>query len=1436
MLNSKWKEIQCNCVLRVLLILGGLLFFACSVKTPQERPTYNENGSFYVSKITSNGISTINEKTYGFPITRIYNIEICFKDHGTKKEIIRNTFEISNGKESKILKTNENGCLVYDDRVDFNYLTYDSNYVHLKRTVTSKGAQRGYQDINYAVNPWRRSKAEETFYDLDKGDKPSHMVAFEKVQEYLSGVGARKAQLWVEKVDNLMLSSGRITPDGYMSKLELHISPEIKFLDINGETVFYKINKGLFIVRPYLINKKSTALILEDKKVISLSDEKSLDEPVEMIDQKIKLERELNIPLLPTRGEVEVGLIVSPSDDLKYLKEKLKPFHGVYYLGPVDQMAGRKNGSLSAVSTSKFSLFKKDGYDFSLEKYTDDLEGKYVREVFTGYRNHENKIENAQKAGAKIDDKDMLPFKTDSDWAINRYIVTINTPKFQSYGKISLPTLEVNYNSSVCIKDPFNGYKPLRNQDFKIHTAYQDESGNRSLLVRTTGEDGCFSWPDRLVFKAYDKEHYHIQYFILENKELSFTERHGIAINPWDFGFTFGSALVERKDLLEGGQDLDKKPPSTVFMPHFSYRNLGFDYIIDEQLNLTLRKHLIVRIDPDYMAYHAMTRVKPIWPLYPGRYLLKLVLMRNFYEDPFHAGEYISHVTKFVEVFYGRVITDVTFEIDDIRLMGSRNLLMIEIFPVYEDKLMVDDQGQIVPKDPDLREDKTKKSWDQLIAHDSGLVSKPYIGPVMILNESEAGPVLPGDQKNGLNSLTENNLDKLMRSLSPKKQEQVLKSLNEKLKISKYNKVNSGDVKNINQSRGNNYISPDELSTYIAIAQKELNFPIAEKQVPVRFKYEKSNIKDESGNVLEGLDKTDPRLVNGELEIADESDNLTQNSEVYLFGQYEQADADHFINSLYDYEASMKKLFLNLNSGFGYDENGEKIYKTVNADELELDTAAEDHFGLQEELIPIKYYDERSKKEMTGYAPPRFDITTTRMIERGEKLVEAKKARALEASKLTHFLAQNNLNYIDLSGSEIMESFLNIDDFLSRLSNPLWHKKDHARFAQYLKGNFHTFPDEQNLILNKSTNKNHLSLQPSFSKRELGKFVLTGEMTEEFVKKLCQYWFYDYARNLYPVDVFEKMSSNAPMYISDIAHEILPQSHYEAASACMSFAREYWNVFVIERKIRAHSLQSFEHQKGLSVNMSVSSGVQWGYGQSTTSSRSTGVDISTGLDKLLPISLPFNMGANTSLSLSRSKSYSNGTDEGTGNSVNLVVQRNEFNLVFDKYEHCVSIKLNPAGFNLNPDSKVFMKKGGVEIYWNNELSVELKSDFLNRGFFICTGEVVEEEIKVPENYYYITQHFNVGHSFDMPSIKNRWFDVAIRGEQTLTAFSSLLYTEQYGAAKNRTIQTPIGRINDPLFALLPIYSKLPTSFYGIYSLPVDPRTFLGFEWKLDDLK
>ena len=272
MLNSKWKEIQCNCVLRGLLILGGLLFFACSVKTPQERPTYNENGSFYVSKITSNGISTINEKTYGFPITRIYNIEICFKDHGTKKEIIRNSFEISNGKDSKVLKTNESGCLVYADRIDFNYLTYDSNYIHLKRKIISKGSQRGFQEINYAVNPWRRSKAEEIFFDLDKGDKPSKMIDLEQAPDYLNGVGARKAQLWVDKVDNLTLSSGRITQDGYLSKLELHISPEIKFLDINGETIFHKISKGLFSVKPYLINKRSTALILEDKKIISISD------------------------------------------------------------------------------------------------------------------------------------------------------------------------------------------------------------------------------------------------------------------------------------------------------------------------------------------------------------------------------------------------------------------------------------------------------------------------------------------------------------------------------------------------------------------------------------------------------------------------------------------------------------------------------------------------------------------------------------------------------------------------------------------------------------------------------------------------------------------------------------------------------------------------------------------------------------------------------------------------------------------------------------------------------------------------------------------------------------------------------------------------------------------------------------------------------------
>ena len=195
----------------------------------------------------------------------------------------------------------------------------------------------------------------------------------------------------------------------------------------------------------------------------------------------------------------------------------------------------------------------------------------------------------------------------------------------------------------------------------------------------------------------------------------------------------------------------------------------------------------------------------------------------------------------------------------------------------------------------------------------------------------------------------------------------------------------------------------------------------------------------------------------------------------------------------------------------------------------------------------------------------------------------------------------------------------------------------------------------------------------------------------------------------------------------------------------------------------------------------------------------------------------------------------NGLSSGSNTSINLVVQRNEFTLGFKKYEKCVSIKINPLGFRMNANDETVMYVERGQIGWNEELIPDDKANLLTKGLFICTGEDIDEPTEVRENFYYITQHFNVGHAIDTPSIKNRWFDVALRGKHTFTTFISLLYAEQYYEFNNREVWAPVATEEAPLESLLPIYKNIPTSYYKIYSVPENRRRYEKFDWTMEKI-
>lgn len=1333
----------------VLIFLGlwPLLVFlsGCSVDSPMERPAENDQGPFYVRSFTGELRQTVYDKDHGMPRTRVFDFKICLNDLAMRKQMIDYPFSIEGGKSIVKKKTDKNGCLVWTESIDFNFLA-KSRYVAQKRTIRSLGMHQGFDVVEFALNPWRRSEDEQAIYDLKLTKNVPALVSARSAKETLLARNSKDVSIWIEELDFANVNEGRLTVDGYSSEIELHLSPVLRMKDINGNWKIHPIKRGKFRVRPYIINRRIMKDGVKERQVFSLLEGDAESEISH--NGLLKTVSKINIPLIPTRGDLELGLIVSPINKRKAKGLNIKPFHGVFLYGKIGDLVGNHAGKLKRIVDNPKGKHASGGQTFDLSKYV-DLNASFVSKYFNKFRKGNGKS-----------------FSLPCGWQVNKYFFKKLDIEFQNYSNMVLPKQSVIFHVTSCVKNMFSK-ENLTGYKMTIHQISRNSDGSRKKVFVKTDPDGCFTWTDSIRYTVYDKEHYILEDFYIENEQLNIKERLEIAINPWDFGFTFGRD-ARYTPLLGEQQNTDKKPPSEIWLPGFGYKDLGFDYKIDKYLNLTVQKHLLVRIDPFFKAYHSITRVRPIYPLFPGKYLLRLVLMRNFYEDPYHAGEYISHVEKLVEVFKGRILTTATFDIDNIRLMGSRNVILAEVLTIDESKVIKNEYGQIIPKDRKLRD--KPELWDeQLVSKDSGLVSRPYVGVITLLDKQGSSDFLPMSNKTRINSMNETQAAIIMAS-------------------------NDGSV---NVSEG----AIDRLTQFAN--------PVPETTRAPDQRHGGSHIRSKEGKKLNGFHETDPRA------RVLRTDNAAH-------GVFPLRYAN--VHALGD-KAVQKKLAKILNCGIVINEVGKEkevcldLSSGTNGQKRESD---EKESKSLLELVTFHYHDDRTNTRRIGYLPPKFYIKTSQMISRGTQSEKVKKAEIKDGARLENYLQDNNLMHIDLSNPD------SSNNFLQALANPLRHLNGREGYDKYME-------DRKNFwdnILQFSDDENN-ARDILYSSEKIHNFIDNGEMDEELISTLCDFWYKDLLRNT--------VSSSYPFVLKKgyrrqkVTNIFEPRPNDLLAEHCKKTAKEGPNhAFVTSRKLRVKELKGFSHQKGLSINMSIGNNVQWGYFHNNRKEKLTNFSIGAGANvpgiDLFGLSLGGS--ANKSKVFMRGSELQNALSNSDSTAVNLVVQRNEFVLFPKKFEKCISVKLNPLGLGLYDNEQNVLKIKNKTVLWNKNLSQQDRINLSSRGLFICTGKDVEETIKINEYYYYITQHFNVGHFIDTKNIKNRWFDLALRGQQTFTTFASLLYAQQYKMIKGERNYTPVAREEVPLEALLPVYQNIPNSTYGIYTLPGDANGKEFFDWTL----
>ncbi len=302
----------------------------------------------------------------------------------------------------------------------------------------------------------------------------------------------------------------------------------------------------------------------------------------------------------------------------------------------------------------------------------------------------------------------------------------------------------VRIGITACIKDPLF-LKPVTLRKLNIDTYKKIEqpddyfSNNyKNLLLKsfttkpTDLANGCFGFSDSISFDWYDKERVYIKPYTVTDKTTGTQSVIAAVVDPWNTGWIFAQDIrkVEKSEIY----DIPEHFPETL-IKSINMDAVGVRYFVDNQLKLHLIKKYNVLISPLITRFDSLSSGSfGSSPIKGGFYLLNIALAKKTDQSIIKQNDFINAWQTVVAVKNGSILTQIELSVDDLRLMGTRNRLIVQIKPINEDQIIfMPKQAHLSKINREIHQVKTM-AQTSLLKRDSSLISNTFQGPFIPLN------------------------------------------------------------------------------------------------------------------------------------------------------------------------------------------------------------------------------------------------------------------------------------------------------------------------------------------------------------------------------------------------------------------------------------------------------------------------------------------------------------------------------------------------------------------------------------------------------------------------------------------------------------------------------------------------------------------------------
>ncbi|MGZ3773094.1 MAG: hypothetical protein ACXVCY_03550 [Pseudobdellovibrionaceae bacterium] len=691
---------RCNVFAKIFSTLFTLgLLSGCNLPAPKDKHG-NGSATFTVMPMAdgSKALDTAIQNEFSLPSAKTFNLRVCLKDVAYSRPITDHEFLIEESQQK--VTSDTSGCMTWAEKIDFNFLA-DSQYIRIERHIIGQGLHRGSQTVAFAINPWASRDSLPSVLNPDDGkieklinDKEQGSIA---LKGYTENNKVVERPLWVEEA-RLSIAEQKMTSNGVMLAVDVRANPTVKLAKMNGEPLLYPLTTGKFkgrikLIHVYQENNKDLHRILGETDL--------LDEAME--NSSLAMKYELLLPVLPTRGQVMLALELQPTNG----PQGLKNFEGIYLLGDFDQIKGSNSVKINtAVSQSK---------NFKIADYVNSSTADILPRL-------QNESLNAEEPYHKP-----------------KIEVTELEATGYHIGAEKTSAREIVYSVKACIHNNVDS-KNIKSQIFKVTKFRQSENEPDKTEQIKSDDKACLNWEERFTYNYYECQHYIKGFIQIENSDLGMNDKFEILLNPWPQGKVdfHDMRYLDQTQKRPLNCQSENRPQTQVLLDTgFLYGTNSYGYSIDEFLNLNYTKKIQIKMAPHILMYSSVTNGREeVRNLRDGIYLLRTAIIQN--PDYDENSTYVTSADSLVNVTNGSINTELIFQTQDLKALGNRNNILIEIYPVDESKIDYSTTTNGV-----IRLKNQNEGLESAIDFNSGLNSPTFIGPIKLGNDEGNVPLRP---------------------------------------------------------------------------------------------------------------------------------------------------------------------------------------------------------------------------------------------------------------------------------------------------------------------------------------------------------------------------------------------------------------------------------------------------------------------------------------------------------------------------------------------------------------------------------------------------------------------------------------------------------------------------------------------------------------------